>query len=107
MPLLGLDELPDPGTRQVEVDGEEIILVQWFGQVFAYRNRCPHLGWPLNMEPDRFFDAEQRYLQCSNHMALFEVENGACIAGPCAGQSLERLPVQVRDGTIGLPNPDN
>jgi nitrite reductase/ring-hydroxylating ferredoxin subunit len=86
----------------VELDDEEIILVNWYGKIFAYLNRCPHAGWPLNFDPDKFLDDEQRYLQCSNHMALFEVEDGTCIAGPCPGRQLTPIEVQVQDGAVYL-----
>jgi len=31
-------------------------------------------------------------IQCATHGALFLIESGECIAGPCAGQSLTALP---------------
>lgn len=97
-----LDALPEQSTKGVEFDNEEIILVNWFGSIFAYLNHCPHAGWPLNFDPDKFLDDEGRYLQCSNHMALFEVEDGTCVAGPCPGEKLTPVEVQIRDGDIYL-----
>ncbi len=97
-----VEDLPETSTRGISLGTNEVILVNWFGQLFAYRNHCPHLGWPLNFETDRFFDSEQRFLQCSNHMALFEVETGHCIAGPCSGQQLETVPLQVIEGRVCL-----
>jgi nitrite reductase/ring-hydroxylating ferredoxin subunit len=30
-------------------------------------------------------------IQCATHGALFLIESGECVAGPCAGQSLQAL----------------
>jgi len=46
------------------------------------------LGW----QPDRFLDDSASLIQCATHGALFLIENGECIAGPCAGQSLTAVP---------------
>jgi nitrite reductase/ring-hydroxylating ferredoxin subunit len=72
-------------------------------QVFAYRNRCPHLGIELNFQPDVFLDSERHYIHCINHGALFRIEDGVCIYGPCNGESLEALDVQVIDDGVWLP----
>lgn len=55
---------------------------------FAFLNSCPHTGAPLNWLPNQFLSEDGQYIQCSTHFALFERETGACIAGPCHGQSL-------------------
>jgi nitrite reductase/ring-hydroxylating ferredoxin subunit len=39
---------------------------------------------------------------CCSHGALFARDNGLCIAGPCAGQSLTRIPVEVFGGFVML-----
>ena len=63
-------------------------LVRHGGRVLAYVDSCPHTGAPLNWEPDRFLDIDQRYIQCATHGALFRIDDGLCVQGPCAGQSL-------------------
>jgi nitrite reductase/ring-hydroxylating ferredoxin subunit len=30
-------------------------------------------------------------IQCAHHGALFLIENGECVTGPCAGQSLRKV----------------
>jgi nitrite reductase/ring-hydroxylating ferredoxin subunit len=45
---------------------------------------CPHLGIPLNWAPERFLDLDGTLIQCSSHGALFQIDSGECIAGPCA-----------------------
>ena len=100
--VCALDELPEQATKGVEYAEQEIILFNWFGKIYAYLNNCPHAGWPLNFDPDKFLDEEGSYLQCSNHMALFEVEDGACIAGPCHGERLTPIEVSVQGEDIFL-----
>jgi len=36
------------------------------------------------------------------HGALFDVETGTCVSGPCAGRSLRALPLRVADGWVFL-----
>ena len=52
--------------------------------------------------PDRFLDESGSLLQCATHGALFLIESGECVAGPCAGQSLRPLDVIERDDSIWL-----
>ena len=54
------------------------------------------------------FSEDRRYLMCYTHGALYEAATGFCIAGPCKGESLYRLPVQVDRGDIlvGCPEGD-
>ena len=71
----------------------DIILVHHLGKAYAYRDICPHFGVTLNWKPDQYYDYEQRYLQCSTHGALFQIDDGLCIYGPCHGASLK--PVEL------------
>lgn len=45
--------------------------------------------------PDQFLNLDGDLIQCATHDALFRLEDGVCIAGPCAGRSLTRLRVEV------------
>lgn len=100
--LCDLEAIPDGDAIGVEAPGGEIVLVRQGRDVWAYRNVCPHLGIELNFMPDVFLDMEKRYIQCANHSALFQIEDGACIWGPCQGESLAAVPVTVQDGAVWL-----
>jgi nitrite reductase/ring-hydroxylating ferredoxin subunit len=80
-------------------------LVRRGDQVFGYRNACPHTGAPLDWQPDRFLDAGGELIQCATHGALFRIDDGACLWGPCAGQSLTPLSLVVREGMVLLWRP--
>ncbi|SHK01831.1 Ferredoxin subunit of nitrite reductase or a ring-hydroxylating dioxygenase [Marinobacter antarcticus] len=60
----------------------------------AYLNQCPHMGIELNWMPGRFMDADNLFLQCSTHGALFKPGDGECIAGPCQGDALIALDIR-------------
>ena len=59
----------------------------------AYRNVCPHVSIPLDRGGEPLLSADGAFLVCRNHGALFNPEDGYCVAGPCEGESLVPLPV--------------
>ena len=93
--LCRLGDLEENVGRSFRSPAGEVILVLRDGQVHGWLNLCPHLGINLEFNPDEFMDSERYFLMCSNHGALFQVEDGLCVAGPCQGQSLEPVAVQV------------
>jgi nitrite reductase/ring-hydroxylating ferredoxin subunit len=68
-------------------------------EVFGYVDSCPHAGWPLAVA-DRYLTREKDLLVCSGHGALFRIDDGVCVAGPCDGAALNVWPVTVRDGMV-------
>ncbi|MCI0506165.1 MAG: Rieske (2Fe-2S) protein [Gammaproteobacteria bacterium] len=78
----------------------ELFIINTNGQFHAYKNRCPHTGVTLNWLPSQFLDIDNRYIQCSTHGALFRIQDGYCVRGPCAGASLTSLPLKIEHGTI-------
>ncbi len=36
----------------------------------------------------------------TTHGALFRIDDGRCLAGPCQGDRLEPFPIAVRDGVV-------
>lgn len=106
IPLCRLDALGDPDARGFEIPTAqgtlEVFVVRLGAELRAFRNRCPHTGVNLNWLPDRFFDAEARWLQCAMHGALFEPLSGECIHGSCRGRFLEPLSICVEAGQVWL-----
>ena len=100
--LCALSELEENVGRSFRSPAGEVILVLRDAQVYAWQNTCPHLGINLEFNPDEFMDCEQHYLLCSNHGALFQVEDGRCVAGPCQGESLLNVPISIVAGEIRL-----
>lgn len=86
--LCTADHLVESQSRGFVVEGLKLLAVRRDGQVFVYQNRCPHRAVPLEWKPDQFLDPSGSLIQCATHGALFLIESGECVAGPCAGQSL-------------------
>ncbi len=99
--ICNVDDIEEPGSRgfSIEID-EEIIegfVVLKDGQFFAYRNSCPHTGAPLDWVEHQFLDMDGALIQCAVHDARFIIDDGKCIAGPCAGDSLQKLEIIQQD----------
>jgi len=119
-----LDELDDPGAKGVMIhlpDSDkhiEILLVRKAGEIHAYHNRCPHTGVQLEWVPDQFLDLDRHYIQCAahgalfrmqdgySHGALFRMQDGYCVRGPCAGDFLVQVDVQLMDGAVVMADWD-
>jgi nitrite reductase/ring-hydroxylating ferredoxin subunit len=108
--VASLAEIDDPGAREFRAgDGDwpfRGFVVRWQGAVYAYANSCAHLGHPLNLDPEGFFNPDRTLLLCSSHGAVFEPDTGLCAAGPCVGASLRGLAVRVADGEIYVAAPE-
>ena len=79
-----------------------ILVVRRGLHVYAYLNTCPHAGSPLDWVPDQFLDLNREYIQCATHGALFRIEDGVCMYGPCAGDRLTPVPTAVEAGEVVL-----
>ena len=77
-------------------------VVRAAGEIRGYVNDCPHAHHPLNLLPHRFLTADGALIVCSSHGALFEKLTGVCVAGPCAGAFLRRIPLQIEAGLVLL-----
>ena len=84
-------ELGEGQSRGFTCENTELLGVRRQGRVYLYRNRCPHRGIALNWQPDQFLDSSASLITCARHGALFLIENGECVAGPCEGDALEAL----------------
>lgn len=108
--LCALEDVGDPGTRGFEIDvglaqPYRVFVVRKGGVLAAYRNRCPHTGAPLEWLPDQFLDLDGSFIQCAIHGALFRPEDGYCVRGPCTGESLRRIPLEVVEGRLSVTLP--
>lgn len=94
------DDIAEGQSKGFEVDGQALLAVRKQGRVYVYRNECPHLGIPLEWLPDQFLDSDGCLIQCAMHGALFLIEDGQCIAGPCQGQALQAIAHTERGGEV-------
>lgn len=103
--LCALEDLPDPGAKGFAFRRGEAafagFVVRKDGTVRGYVDSCPHARWPLASIGDRYLTREGDLILCSGHGALFRIEDGACVSGPCEGRGLEAWPVAAHpDGTV-------
>jgi nitrite reductase/ring-hydroxylating ferredoxin subunit len=97
--LCSLAELDATGSRGFSIgEGDWPLrgfIVKSTKGVAAYVNTCPHAGHPLNFRPDRFLTSDRSLILCASHGAVFTRDEGLCIAGPCPGQSLTPVPIEM------------
>lgn len=98
--LLNVNDLDEATSKGIELNNRYLFAVKKDDQVFVYWNRCPHIGTPLEWEEDKFLDMDAALIQCSTHGALFQIDNGLCIAGPCQGKHLKAVPFTIEEGFI-------
>lgn len=99
MRLCSIAEVAEGQARGFAVPGlrRKVVVVRKSGRVFGYLDSCPHYegGTPMAWRTDRYLNGEGTHLACHSHGALFDVETGECVLGPCLGQSLTRVPLRV------------
>lgn len=103
--LCRLDDIEIGAATAVDalIDGDEVslVIVRHEDGASAYLNVCPHAGRRLDWAPGRFL-LKDDVLVCAAHGASFAAESGLCTAGPCRGQSLQRVEVEVVGGEVRL-----
>jgi len=109
-PVLGrLADVVDGGSAGFVAETEEgrvgLLVIRRGDQLFAYVNRCPHIGAPLDFRPGQFLTRDGAHILCANHGALFRIEDGYCITGPCARQSLTPVDIRIDGDRIVLAGP--
>ena len=81
------------------------------GLLRAFLNQCRHLPIPLGplraaarrpaaASRDDLLDDAGRHLVCLTHGAMYRVEDGLCVAGPCEGDRLLVLRVSQEGDEI-------
>ena len=104
--LCALDDIPDGGARGFGASPggfTGLFAVRRGERVFAYVNSCPHVGVSLDWAPHQFLSRDGAQIVCATHGAMFEIETGRCMEGPCGGQALEAVEVRIEGGRILVP----
>lgn len=105
--LCSLHEIDDGGSRGFDPKGEgrdTVFVVRQGERVHAWRDSCPHIdGAPMAWRKDAYLNGDRSRIVCSAHGAQFDIETGVCTLGPCLGQSLTSVLLEVDDsGAIRL-----
>jgi nitrite reductase/ring-hydroxylating ferredoxin subunit len=88
-----------------DVDGnDQMFIVRHQGALHAWRNACPHMaGAPMAWKRHAYFSPDRQHIMCFAHGARFDPDTGLCVHGPCRGQYLKRVNLEIDvQGTIRL-----
>jgi nitrite reductase/ring-hydroxylating ferredoxin subunit len=89
-----LVEVPAWGKKVVTVAGQEVLLVNIKGEIFACEPECPHQGAPLSGAVIK----EADHITCARHGWHFNLKTGACREN--SQYALKVYPVQVAGDDI-------
>ena len=88
-----ISDVPNFGKKAVTVDGQEVLLINIKGEIFACENECPHQGSPLHAGI-----VKDGMLSCPRHGYRFVLKTGECLDNP--GFTLKIFPVQLQGDDI-------
>jgi len=89
-----LAEFPDKAIKTIDYGAAGIVVINFGGNVTAFRNSCLHQDMPLHagyLTPDGM-------LLCPWHNWCYQVTTGECLTVP--GAELERFPVRIEDEQV-------
>ena len=66
--------------KAINVEGKEILIINYDGKYFAINGRCTHIGGELVKGK-----LEGKIVTCPRHGAQFDVTTGSCIRRPRIG----------------------
>ncbi len=104
--LCQLDDIPLGGSLGVLPNArgrDQVLLVRQGDRVYGYVNNCPHYDKaPLGWKKDEFLSGDRQHIMCASHGALFRVNDGECVLGPCLGQALTPLKLRLEGEALML-----
>jgi len=100
--LCHINDIAEGKSKGFTLGERFLFAVKKCGELYLYENSCPHLGIQLEWTEDEFLDADASLIQCSMHGALFKIDDGLCIAGPCQGQALTAVDFTIDNDQLVL-----
>ena len=83
-------------TLTLDGVSRQAFVVRAGGALYAYVDSCRHQSLPLDLGSGVV--VEHGLIPCRHHGAMYRVDDGVCVSGPCAGAALTRLALEQRDG---------
>ena len=87
-------EIPKNKMKVFKVEGHEILVVNVEGELYAFENRCPHMGYPLY-----FGRLEGKVLTCGFHYAKFDVTTGKSL-GSVTDKPLKKFKIKIQNSLV-------
>ncbi|SBS35103.1 Rieske [2Fe-2S] domain protein [Marinomonas aquimarina] len=84
------------------IDNTHILALKLDNQCYFYENLCPHLNKRLANDSMHCFDDSFCLIECQFHSAQFNPASGACVSGPCLGESLKAYKLTEQQGLFYL-----
>ena len=88
-----VSDVPNFGKKAVNVNGQELLLINIKGEIFACENECPHQGSPMNSGI-----VKDGYISCPRHGFRFDLKSGKCLDNPA--YTFKIYPVQLQGDEI-------
>jgi nitrite reductase/ring-hydroxylating ferredoxin subunit len=88
-----LDEIPVGKMKSVRAFGQEVLLSNVNGKIYATQNRCGHQNAPLHRGT-----LEGTVVTCPLHAAQFDVTSGQSLRGPqmmMSQEVMQKMPVEM------------
>ena len=94
--VAGRGDVPAGEMLIVEVGGEEIVLANVDGQIYAFSNGCTHRGGPLG---EGLLEGDE--VECPFHQGRFNVKTGEAVQPPPT-EPITTYEVQVEGDDIKI-----
>lgn len=95
-----VDEIPEGGSKLVEVDFVRVALFNLAGQIYALEDVCTHDGGPL-VEGTVIRGCE---VMCPRHGARFDIRTGKALSFP-AFESTKTYSVRIEGQDVLIESP--
>jgi nitrite reductase/ring-hydroxylating ferredoxin subunit len=89
---------------RVDLASRSIVVGRVDGAWRAYANECRHRALPLDLGASSPMSDDGKHLFCHQHGALYRLTDGRCVLGPCAGEALVAVAIEVVAADAGADN---
>ncbi len=87
-------EIPNNNMKVFKVENHEILVINIEGELYAFENRCPHMGYP-----PYFGRLEGKVLTCGFHYAKFDLATGKSL-GSVTDKSLKKFKIRIQNTIV-------
>ncbi len=77
-----------------------VLLTRVDAEIKAWSVKCPHMDFPIQPAQGSKPLLRQRLFECHMHHALFRASDGVCVAGPCVGERLKMVRIEVLENEV-------
>ena len=92
--VAGVGDIPAGEMLTVQVDGDDVVLANVDGEIYAFAGECTHKGGPLG---DGVLEGDE--VECPFHQGRFNVKTGEATEAPPT-EPIQNFQVQVEGDDI-------